>query len=153
MRILVFGHKGALGRCIWEQGLARGHEMLSNCGPLLGYEGDVRSDVAVGKVYQRAQVDEKGLDAVINAVAIHDIAECNRNPLAAWDVNCMGALRIAQLCLENACMVQCSTDYAFGADGREVYGAYDPVCPTLQAGVYGASKAAAELAVESVSSR
>ena len=149
MRILVIGSTGCLGRTLLDEGRAAGTEMLEAWGPD-GQFCNVKSPLSVQQAFDAA-LREGPLDAVINTAALHDLAECNEHPVDAWAVNCQGVFNVARCCAlqtSPTLMLQVSTDYVFGASDSDVYAPFDATCPTSAAGMYGASKAAGELAVE-----
>lgn len=77
-------------------------------------------------------------DVLINTVAYHNLALCERNPDLAFDINARGAERVAGLCPT----LYISSDYVF-SDG----GPHDESLPGKQPrNVYGRSKLAGELA-------
>jgi dTDP-4-dehydrorhamnose reductase len=89
--------------------------------------------------------DWKGVDTIINAAAYTkvDEAETPEGRVAAWRVNAAGVQNLARIALEHSLtLVHISTDYVF--DGtREPHAEDEPLTPL---GVYGASKAAGDIA-------
>ncbi|HSK39886.1 MAG TPA: dTDP-4-dehydrorhamnose reductase, partial [Arenibaculum sp.] len=89
-----------------------------------------------------------GPDLVVNAAAVTAVDAAETDPGPAWAVNRDGARAVALACAAAGIpLVHLSTDYVFdgGVPGsRHPYRPFDPVRPLS---VYGASKAAGEVAV------
>ena len=87
-------------------------------------------------------------NVVINTAALHNVDKCEKNPLLAWEINAKGSSNIAQISKEiNAKYIYVSTDYVFDGNKGAQYKESDSVGPI---NVYGASKAAGEIATLSV---
>ncbi|WP_409047314.1 dTDP-4-dehydrorhamnose reductase [Microbacterium sp. HA-8] len=89
---------------------------------------------------------------VVNAAAYTavDAAETPTGRRDAWAINAAAVENLARICRRHALtLVHVSTDYVFDGDSRRPYREDDPVCPI---GVYGQSKAAGDLAAQSVPS-
>lgn len=91
------------------------------------------------------------VDAVVNTAAFHQVAVCEKEPERSWAVNAYGARNIAAVCESlGATTVYVSTDYVFdGEIGDDSSYAEDAAVSPVN--VYGASKAAGELATLSTS--
>ena len=83
-------------------------------------------------------------DWVINTAAFHNVSECERQPVRAFQVNCIAVRDLASICGElDVRLMTFSTDYVFGGEKRTPYTELD--CPSpLQ--IYGISKLAGERA-------
>lgn len=136
-RIVVCGAAGQLGRDL--------------CARL---PGDVlaltRTDVDLtdGSGVRR-KLEEIRPDAVINCAAYNFVDKAEDEPEAAFAVNALVPLRLAQACRDlDAVLVQFSTDYVFGLDAarRTPYREGDAPGPLS---VYGLTKLAGEYAVRS----
>lgn len=92
-----------------------------------------------------AFMGERRPDAVVNAAAFHKVELCEDDPSQAFQVNAVGALNVARAAYHvGARTVFISTDYVFDGQNDDGYAEDDTVRPI---NVYGASKAAGELAV------
>jgi dTDP-4-dehydrorhamnose reductase len=136
MKVLVAGGHGQLGRSVVERGAARDHTVVA-------------VDIDQVDICDRKQVDATlaahapGL--VINAAAYTavDKAEVERD--RAFAVNAEGAAIVAQTCARDGIpLIHVSTDYVFDGTATRPYREDDALAPLC---VYGASKAAGELAV------
>ncbi|MDO5513319.1 dTDP-4-dehydrorhamnose reductase [Corynebacterium sp.] len=84
--------------------------------------------------------------AIINCAAYTAVDAAEEDPATAWAVNANGPAQLARIAAENnLTLVQVSTDYVFDGDTTRPYTEEDPVAPL---NVYGASKAAGEVAVQ-----
>jgi len=141
-RILVTGGAGQLGHALrvraWPQGVA------------LIAPPRAELDVTDGKAVA-AYVAAGGFSAIINAAAYTAVDRAEDEPTQAFAVNALGAAALAEAArAAEVPLVHVSTDYVFGGDATEPYetdAAIDPI------NVYGASKAAGELAVRSTCPR
>ncbi|SHK46696.1 dTDP-4-dehydrorhamnose reductase [Pseudonocardia thermophila] len=94
-----------------------------------------------------AGVDVSGYDVIVNAAAwtAVDAAETPDGRRAAWQANAAGPAELARLADRHGCLlVHLSTEYVFDGRSPRPYREDDPVAPLS---VYGASKAAGDLAV------
>lgn len=93
-------------------------------------------------------ISEYKPDIVIHCAAYTKVDLAEDDPIACWNVNVDGTRNIAEACRENDCaVVYISSDYVFPGTGSEAYETEDPVNPL---NVYGMSKLAGELAVQSI---
>lgn len=132
MRVVVLGAGGQLGRSLSRR--------LPGATQLGRGELDISDRRAV------AALDWSRFDTVINAAAYTavDRAETPDGRPAAWLVNAVGVANLARAAsLNGMTLVHVSTEYVF--DGRAT-GPMPESCPVAPLGVYGASKAAGELA-------
>ncbi|MCM3485093.1 sugar nucleotide-binding protein [Kocuria rosea] len=138
-RILVIGANGQLGRAL--------RHVFADC-PWVDFASRQEFDAADSSVY--ASVDWRRYGAVINAAAYTavDEAETETGRRDAWRNNAQAASLLARISTDNdLTLVHVSSDYVF--DGtRSVHDEAEPLSPL---GVYGQTKAAADVAVASVS--
>lgn len=88
---------------------------------------------------------ERSWAAVVNAAAYTAVDRAESEIAAAWRLNALApALLAAATARKSIPLVHISTDYVFDGTGQ---GAYAPDAPINPVSVYGASKAAGELAV------
>ena len=134
--VLVVGEAGQLGRELsahaWPAGIDVYVPNLSvlNLMDLAGAESVVRS---------------RRWRAIINAAAYTAVDKAESEPEMAWALNAVAPARLARLAAEaDIPFIHVSTDYVFRGDKKSPYETDDPVGPL---GVYGASKAAGEVAV------
>jgi dTDP-4-dehydrorhamnose reductase len=134
MRVALIGSNGQLGHDIlaaWHD-----HEIT----PLTRAELDVTD---------RAQVIEALRDRrpqlIVNTAAFTRVDDCESQAGAAFAVNTLGALHVAQAAQAlGAELLHISTDYVFSGESDRPYRETDPAAP---ANVYGASKLAGEVLV------
>lgn len=132
MRVLIVGAGGQLGRSLAAR--------LPGAVPLDRRALDVTDPGAV------ARLPWADLDAVVNAAAYTavDRAETPEGRATAWAVNATGVAHLARAAAEHGrTLVQVSTEYVF--DGHHT-GPIPEELPLSPINVYGASKAAGELA-------
>ena len=131
-RTVVLGAGGQLGRALTR--------LLPDALALSSREFDVSDPTAY------ASVDWSDVDTIVNAAAYTkvDEAETDQGRRDAWRVNAHAATLLARTAVEHGLtLVHVSTDYVF--DGTETEHSTDE--PFSPLGVYGASKAAGDVAV------
>ncbi len=107
---------------------------------------DVTDETAVARA-----LDAQTYAAVINAAAYTAVDKAESEVAAAWRLNALGpAILAAETARRGVPLVHVSTDYVF--DGTRP-GARTPDEPVSPVSVYGASKAAGEMAVRSTNPR
>lgn len=134
MRILIIGASGLLGSDLLEE--FPGHEVV----PANSRDGDIRDIAQVRGLVSRARPEW-----IILAAAFSDVDGCEKNPELAFAVNRDGTKNVATIANEHgAKLFYISTDYLFDGTSNHPYEPDDPIHPL---NVYGASKAAGEIAV------
>jgi dTDP-4-dehydrorhamnose reductase len=135
MRVVIFGATGLLGKSLvgeWSR-LSVG-DVVSALG---SKDADIRDEKQVSAAIAGAKPDW-----VVLAAAYTDVDGCESNRELAFEVNCQGAINVAQAALAHgARLLTLSTDYVFDGTKRTPYEVDDARAPR---GVYGHSKAAAE---------
>ncbi len=100
-------------------------------------DADIRSPEQV-----RQAVQQHRPDWIVLAAAYTDVDGCETNRDLAFEVNCQGALHVAQAAAEHGSkLLFLSTDYVFDGAKTSPYEIDDPIAPQS---VYGRSKAEAE---------
>jgi len=136
-RVVVFGSSGQLGVELCAELGRRGYEV----------RGFPRAslDISDGERVERA-LAEFDPWAVFNAAAYNQVDVAEREPLAAYQANGLGARNMAVACRQNdARLVHFSTDYVFDGALGQPYRESDPTHPT---GAYAVSKLAGELYIQ-----
>jgi len=145
MKILLLGANGQVG-----------HELTRSLRSLGEIVATTRSGVLDGEDCEVADFDQPDSlpalihrvspDIVVNAAAYTAVDRAESEPEAAFRINAEAPGRLAEACaVSNALLVHYSTDYVFDGQGKRPYREDDPTAPL---GVYGASKLAAEHAIE-----
>ena len=107
---------------------------------------DITDEAAVA-----AALDERSYAAVINPAAYTAVDKAESDVAAAWRLNALApAILAAETRKRNIPLVHVSTDYVFDGSGEGFYAPDAAVNPTS---VYGASKAAGEMAVRATNPR
>ena len=134
MKVAIFGISGQLGSDVAAA-------LASHDGtPIDETRADIRDERIVIDT-----VREAAPEWVINCAAMTNVEGCERDPLAAFDVNALGAGHVARAAeAAGARLVHISTDYVFDGKRREPYHENDLPRPL---NIYGASKLAGEWAV------
>lgn len=141
LRLLVFGATGQVGTAL-RSGRWPGVAVAA----LSQADVDLTVPAALG-----AAVRETECDVVVNAAAYTAVDRAEQEPEAAFAVNRDGPAHIAAACAAAGLpFIHISTDYVF--DGTKV-GAWNEDDPIHPLGVYGASKAAGEVAVRAALDR
>ena len=136
MKIAVVGSEGQIAHSLRILGRARGLYVFSAGRP----EVDLTRPQSVGEFLDRIKPD-----LVVNAAAYTAVDKAENDSEQAFLVNATGAGEVARLCSQiNRPLVHISTDFVFDGSSRTPYVETDAVLPL---NVYGASKAAGEVAV------
>jgi dTDP-4-dehydrorhamnose reductase len=131
MKIAIFGVSGQLGRDV--AGALSGHTVEG----VDHARADIRSANDVGRV-----VEAIAPDWAVNCAAMTHVDGCERDPLAAFDANALGARAIARACATHgARLLQISTDYVYDGGKEAAYVETDLPHPI---NAYGISKLAGE---------
>ena len=133
--ILITGGDGQLGTSFLELGLP-GYRLHAPGLDVLDFTRPVTID---------AVLTERPWAAIINGAAHTAVDRAESEPALAWTINAAAPAQIAKHAARlGVPMVQVSTDYVYPGDKDVIYEEDDAIGPL---GVYGASKAAGELAV------
>jgi dTDP-4-dehydrorhamnose reductase len=140
MKILITGGDGQLAADLVRA--LSGHDTVA-----LGRDRlDITSPVMIGDVLAGERPD-----VVVNIAAFHRVDLCEDEPEQSFLVNAAAPQRLAQACSrQGAMLVHFSTDYVFDGCKSTPYLETDPVKPLS---VYGASKAAGEMAIRCAGER
>ena len=146
MRILITGTEGQLGLDLVEeltcQRSGPQHELLTPTEKEL----DVRDREKV-----RGTITSWRPDIVVHCAAWTDVDGCEKEPERAYRVNAWGTWHVAEACREvGAALVYVSTDFVFDGTKGRPYVETDTPNPI---NVYGASKLAGEVHVQSLVAR
>src|SRR5579871_3873963 len=137
MKVLLIGYQGQLGTDLRK---AFDSEELMLAG---------QSDVLV----QNASLVDNFIgaqrpDLILNCSAFHRVDDCEDQVEQAFEVNVAGVRNLALAARKmNAALVHFSTDYVFDSDRRTPYAETDLPSPKC---IYGVSKAAGELMLQSI---
>jgi dTDP-4-dehydrorhamnose reductase len=134
--IAIIGSKGQLGWELVRQGRAQAASLLALD------VGDI--DITdLGSIENNLQ--NRDIEAVINAAAYTAVDRAESEPRATFAVNLEGARNLARFCRRSGVpFIHTSTDYVFDGTQQRAYRESDPVSPL---GVYARSKAEGEAAV------
>ena len=139
MKILVTGAGGQLG---WDVCRELERRNMSVLAPTSA-EMNVSDRSAVMRY-----VKTESPDVVIHCAAYTKVDMAEDEPELCWAVNARGTENMAAACRKTgAKMLYISTDYVFPGTGEQFYETDDPVGPV---NIYGRSKLAGELAVQSM---
>jgi dTDP-4-dehydrorhamnose reductase len=137
MRVTIFGATGLLGKALmreWKEDEVTGFGSA---------DGDIRDAEQVLHLVQTSRPDW-----IVLAAAYTDVDGCETNRDLAFNVNCRGAVNIAQAAKQHgARLLFLSTDYVFDGTKSTPYATGDPRSPHS---VYGQSKAEAEAQLEQI---
>lgn len=142
MRILVIGATGQVGRELCLYPWPEGTEIVA----ATRNELDLADADAI-----EAFIGNGGFDAVINPAAYTAVDKAESDLTTAWKINALAVAAMAAATRKAGIpLLHVSTDYVFNGTKAGAYGEDDPIDPV---GVYGASKAAGELAVRTGNQR
>ncbi len=135
MRVLIIGGTGLLGtelKQVWQDD----DQVLC-----VGYPDiDIRDSQATCRL-----VGDFAPEWIVLAAAYTDVDGCEKDQVAAYEINSAGAGTVARLAQEfDSRLMYISTDYVFGGTSQLPYQPEDPINPL---GIYGLTKAGGELAV------
>ncbi len=131
MRVLIFGASGLLGKALTSEWT--GDQVVG----LSSKDADIRDSQQILKAVERW-----GPEWIVLAAACTDVDGCETHPDVAMEVNCRGALNVAQAASHfEARLLFLSTDYVFDGAKSTPYETDDPRAPQS---AYGRSKAKAE---------
>ncbi len=137
MRVTIFGATGLLGKALmreWKEDEVTGFGSA---------DGDIRDAEQVLHLVQASRPDW-----IVLAAAYTDVDGCETNRDLAFNVNCRGAVNVAQAAKQHAArLLFLSTDYVFDGTKSTPYATGHPRAPQT---VYGQSKAEAEAQLEQI---
>lgn len=138
-KILILGADGQLGRALRRK-YARD--------PRAEFAGRHDLTLSADRLESARAWDE--YDTIINAAAFTSVdrAETPQGRAECWATNVAATASLARVAATNGItLVQISSDYVFDGESGRPYREYDAVCPL---GVYGQTKAAADMIVATV---
>lgn len=135
MRVLLIGANGMLGKDVLQEWT--GDELF----PATSRDADIRNPEEVERLVAGTRPGW-----ILLTAAYTDVDSSERDPDAAFAVNHKGTENVARSARKyGANLMYISTDYVFDGHGTRPYEPSDPIAPI---GVYGASKAAGEKAIQ-----
>jgi dTDP-4-dehydrorhamnose reductase len=142
VKVVLIGANGQLGSDV-----AR---VLSNGADALVGVTHADLDIRDGEKV-RGLLEDARPDVVINTAAMHNVEDCERDPLACFAVNALGARNLALAAnAVDAKLLHVSTDYVFDGRKERPYDEQDPPNPL---NAYGNSKLAGEIFVRTIARR
>lgn len=132
MKVMVIGANGQLGSDIADV-LANEQDVIS----ITHDDGDISDFNSMQDIF-----DNNSPDYVINTAAMHNVENCEMDPLQAFKVNGIGVRNLALLCREGDIpFLHVSTDYVFDGNQNVPYVESDSARPL---NVYGNTKLSGE---------
>jgi dTDP-4-dehydrorhamnose reductase len=139
MQATVFGGTGMLGKALAREWTQTDDQITS----LGSKDADIRDTNQVLDAVQRTRPEW-----IVLSAAYTDVDGCESNRDFAFDVNCRGAVNVAQAAKQfGSKLLFVSTDYVFDGNGTAPYETDSPRGPKS---VYGQSKAEAEIAITQI---
>lgn len=138
MKVLVLGCKGQLGRCLKDKLIGVNYEVT--------YTSRDEIDIVD---FEETRIKIKNLvpDVIINASAYTAVDKAENDKITADLINHLAVDNLAAICFELDCwLIHISTDYVFDGNSIVPYLESDKTNPQ---GVYGHTKLAGELAIQS----
>lgn len=133
MKVAVIGANGQLGVDVAVAFEQAGHDVVR----LTHADMEVAEEASIASVLGGAAPD-----VVVNTAALHNVEQCEKEPLRAFAVNAVGVRNLAQVCDKSgAYLLHVSTDYVFDGAKAAPYLESDAPAPL---NVYGNSKLAGE---------
>jgi dTDP-4-dehydrorhamnose reductase len=137
MRVTLFGSTGLMGKALIQRWTGDSITGLNS------KDADLRDPQQVLAAVQRTHPDW-----IILAAAYTNVDGCETNSQLAFDVNCQGAVNVAEAAQRvGARLLFLSSDYVFDGTKSKPYEVTDPRGPRS---VYGRSKAEAEVKLQQV---
>lgn len=137
MRVTIFGASGLLGKALtqeWQKADVSG---------LSSRDADIRNHNQIADVLRRTRPEW-----IVLAAAYTDVDGCETNSQRAFEVNCQGAVNVAEAAKQSgARLLFLSSDYVFDGMKSTPYEVDDERGPRS---IYGKSKAEAELKLQEV---
>ena len=142
MKVVVIGANGQLGTDICEAFLENSDEIIE----LTLDQIEVSDFNLVSSVLKKTNPE-----LVINTAAMHNLEECEKNPVRSFEVNGLGAMNLALVCQEiDSTLMHMSTDYVFDGKKNKPYLESDQPSPL---NVYANTKLSGEYFIQSVSDK
>jgi dTDP-4-dehydrorhamnose reductase len=137
MRVTLFGSTGLLGKALIQRWTGDSITGLNS------KDADLRNPQQILQAVQRTRPDW-----IVLAAAYTDVDGCETNSHLAFDVNCQGAVNVAEAAQQvGARLLFLSSDYVFDGTKSKPYEVTDPRGPRS---VYGRSKAEAEVKLQQI---
>ena len=137
MKTIIIGANGQLGSDIVE---VFGND---NVVPLTHSDIEITDTDFVNHVFKKFKPNK-----VINAAALSNVSECEKNPKKAFEINALGVRNLAIACREvGATLLHISTDYVFNGSKCTPYTENDLPNPL---NVYGVVKLAGEHFIKAI---
>jgi dTDP-4-dehydrorhamnose reductase len=132
MKVAIIGSNGQLGTDLTEV-LSQEHDVM----------GLTHSDVEIAEISNvKKVISSLKPEIVLNTAAYNLVAQADKEPAAAFQINATGPLNLAKVCDDLGIrLVHYSTDYVFDGKKQQPYTETD--CPN-PLNVYGGSKLAGE---------
>ena len=70
---------------------------------LLFVEGDIRDEKLLNEIFEKAKINKMQIDAVIHLAGLKSVKESINNPLAYWDANVCGAIKLFRSMIKHNC--------------------------------------------------
>jgi len=123
MRLLLIGSTGLLGQALDREAQIRGITILRAARKGVAFAVDIaQADAVEGLIAKAAP------DLVINAAAITDVDQCERDPGGSYLVNARAVALLARACGKRQIkLVQVSADHFFTGDGDAKHSEESPV--------------------------
>jgi dTDP-4-dehydrorhamnose reductase len=137
MRVTLFGSTGLLGKALIQRWTGDSITGLNS------KDADLRNSQHILQAVQHTRPDW-----IVLAAAYTDVDGCETNSQLAFDVNCQGAVNVAEAAQQvGARLLFLSSDYVFDGTKSKPYEVTDPRGPRS---VYGRSKAEAEVKLQQI---
>jgi dTDP-4-dehydrorhamnose reductase len=142
MRVAVIGANGQLGMDVVAEFQKAGEEAA----------GLTHADIDISSLEStRHALSRFHPRVIVNTAAMHNVENCEKDPLRAYEVNALGARNLTIVAQElDTKLVHISTDYVFDGTKKRPYVETDPAAPLS---VYGNTKLAGEAFIRGIGER